>query len=293
VLVQLKEDCDAAGALDDFKLTAIPPDPLGRVPDRTRLQFSLLKRLGEGRGSPERKVQLNPAKPVNAGAAVVPGGSRQAAARTAADRPIAMPASRLEEALAGWIERAFAARLVAFDTETSALDAMRRICRDQPGAGAPTGLLYPAGPWRDRYVRRKAAADRRCRALALLKPLLESDAVLKVGQNAKYDLNVLARHGITVSPIDDTMVMSFALMRGAAGRRHGGGHGMDELADAPPWPHHASPSRMSAAPARRRSLCRSAARPRHRICRRRCRCHLAAAPPAQAPPGRRRRHPHL
>ena len=39
-------------------------------------------------------------------------------------------------------------------------------------------------------------------ALARLRPLLESDAVLKVGQNAKYDLNVLARHGIAVSPID-------------------------------------------------------------------------------------------
>jgi DNA polymerase-1 len=37
-------------------------------------------------------------------------------------------------------------------------------------------------------------------ALARLKPLLESDAVLKVGQNAKYDLNVLARFGIMWAP---------------------------------------------------------------------------------------------
>src|SRR3546814_5604037 len=51
-------------------------------------------------------------------------------------------------------------------------------------------------------------------AIALLKPLLEDDAVLKIGQNIKYDLNVLARYGIAVSPIDDTMVESFCLDAG-------------------------------------------------------------------------------
>jgi DNA polymerase-1 len=66
-------------------------------------------------------------------------------------------------------------------------------------------------------------------ALAALKPLLESDAVLKVGQNIKYDLTVLARHGIAVAPIDDTMVMSFCLDAGRGEDRRGG-HGMDELA---------------------------------------------------------------
>ena len=67
------------------------------------------------------------------------------------------------------------------------------------------------------------------RALALLKPLLESDAVLKIGQNAKYDLNILARHGINVAPVDDTMVMSFDLDAGRSIDGIGGGHGMDEL----------------------------------------------------------------
>ena len=67
-------------------------------------------------------------------------------------------------------------------------------------------------------------------ALAMLKPLLESDAVLKVGQNIKYDLNVLARHGIAVAPIEDTMIVSFALDAGRSQDGIGGGHGMDELA---------------------------------------------------------------
>jgi DNA polymerase I-like protein with 3'-5' exonuclease and polymerase domains len=61
--------------------------------------------------------------------------------------------------------------------------------------------------------------------LAALKPLLEDDAVLKVLQNAKYDVKVLARYGIDVAPIDDTMLMSYAMNAGLHG------HGMDALAE--------------------------------------------------------------
>ena len=42
------------------------------------------------------------------------------------------------------------------------------------------------------------------RALKLLKPLLEDPSVLKVGHNIKYDMHVMAQHGITVAPIDDS-----------------------------------------------------------------------------------------
>ena len=63
-------------------------------------------------------------------------------------------------------------------------------------------------------------------ALAALKPLLEDPAVLKIGQNVKYDWSrSFARHGIEVAPIDDTMLISFALDAALHG------HGMDEL-----WP---------------------------------------------------------
>ncbi|MFM2410505.1 MAG: polymerase, partial [Pseudomonadota bacterium] len=60
-------------------------------------------------------------------------------------------------------------------------------------------------------------------ALARIKPLLEDESVLKVGQNLKYDMSVLRQHGIAIAPFDDSMAMSFAL---DAGRQ---GHGMDEL----------------------------------------------------------------
>jgi DNA polymerase-1 len=70
----------------------------------------------------------------------------------------------------------------------------------------------------------------RSEALARLKPLLESEAVLKIGQNTKYDINILAREGIAVAPVDDTMVISFDLDAGRSQEGIGGGHGMDELA---------------------------------------------------------------
>ena len=61
-------------------------------------------------------------------------------------------------------------------------------------------------------------------ALARLKPLFEDDAVLKIAHNMKYDLLVLARYGVAVSPLEDTMLISYAL---DAGRNN---HGLDELA---------------------------------------------------------------
>ena len=60
-------------------------------------------------------------------------------------------------------------------------------------------------------------------ALEMLKPLLEDRAVLKIGQNIKYDMSIFCGLGIDVGPIDDTMLLSFVLEAG----QHN--HGMDEL----------------------------------------------------------------
>jgi DNA polymerase-1 len=61
--------------------------------------------------------------------------------------------------------------------------------------------------------------------LAKLKPVLEDPAILKIGHNIKFDMQVLARHGIGVAPIDDTMLMSYVLGAGASG------HDMGEVAE--------------------------------------------------------------
>ena len=139
-----------------------------------------------------------------------------------------------EEALADWVTRATEAGIVAVDTETTSLDAASAVLVGvslavAPGeacyiplahtgsAGAGTLVLDAADE-----VPPQIAADR---ALAMLKPLLEDAGVLKIGQNIKYDWHVLARNGIRVAPLDDTMLISYVLDGGAHG------HGMDELAD--------------------------------------------------------------
>ncbi|MCY1670670.1 DNA polymerase I [Novosphingobium sp. SL115] len=230
VLVQLKEDCALPVALEDFKLDVIPRDPLAAFLE-THGFTSLLRRLDDGKGSPGPKTQLNPAKPDTAAAPVAPVANRQSLPTWPAVDREAYPCVQTLDDLQAWVDRAFAARVVAVDTETSALDAMRADLVGVSLALGPNDACYiPLGHGgTDMFAERPTQIDK-AQALAVLKPLLESDAVLKVGQNIKYDLNVLARHGIAVGPIDDTMVMSFCL---DAGRSETGvaGHGMDELSE--------------------------------------------------------------
>ena len=226
VLVQLKEDCPLPIAIDEFKLTAIPPGPLAEF--LTRHGFtSLLKRLGDGRGSPERRNDLKPALPITAGAAA---STRQPLTELPPIDRTGYACVQTAAALQGWVDRAMAARMVAVDTETTALDAMRAdLAGVSLSLGAGEACYIPLGHGGTDMFAQVPEQVPLTEALAILKPLLESDAVLKVGQNIKYDINILARHGIMVAPVDDTMVMSFALDAGRSEDGIGGGHGMDEL----------------------------------------------------------------
>ncbi|HEY3949721.1 DNA polymerase I [Phenylobacterium sp.] len=135
--------------------------------------------------------------------------------------------------LDAWIARAFAAGLVAFDTETDALSSSAANLCGVSLAVAPGEACYiPLGHEHEHegglQLEAPAALDQipLADAIARLKPLLEAPGVLKVAQNGKYDMAVLARHGIEVGPIDDTMLIAFAL--------EGGLHksyGMDELSN--------------------------------------------------------------
>ncbi len=130
--------------------------------------------------------------------------------------------------LQAWVAEAQNIGIVAFDTETTGLDPMRAELVGFSLATAPGRACYVPLQHRsqdvDLFGGGLTAGQLPVReAVALLKPLLEDQSVLKIGQNIKYDWVVMKRHGVAISPVDDTMLMSYVL---DAGR---GSHGMDEL----------------------------------------------------------------
>jgi DNA polymerase-1 len=134
--------------------------------------------------------------------------------------------------LEAWVARARDAGVLALDTETTSLDPMQAdLCGFSLAVSANEACYVPlihrqggdgTGLFPGETVANQLSAEQ---ALAVLKPLLEDRGVLKIGQNLKFDWLVLARHGIEVAPVDDTMLLSYVL---DAGR---GSHGMDPLAE--------------------------------------------------------------
>jgi len=137
------------------------------------------------------------------------------------------------EELEEWITRATKQGYVAVDTETDSLDSIAANLVGVSLALAPNeacyiplahvdpdnaddGDMFGADP--PRQIRMQDA-------LRALKPMLEDPAILKIGQNIKYDLSVFATHNINVAPIDDTMLLSYVLNAG----KHN--HGMDTLSE--------------------------------------------------------------
>jgi DNA polymerase-1 len=129
-----------------------------------------------------------------------------------------------------WIDEARELRYFAFDTETTSLNAMQADLVGFSIATAPGRACYvPVGHISDEGGLALDDTDKTVQielraALDHLKPLLEDLSVLKIGQNLKYDILVLKRYGVDLAPLDDTMLMSYALDGGR------GGHGMDDLA---------------------------------------------------------------
>jgi DNA polymerase-1 len=131
--------------------------------------------------------------------------------------------------LAEWVAMAREGGVVAVDTETNSLDAMAADLVGVSLAVAPNVACYIPLAHRggtDLFGEGLLEGQMKpAEALALLKPLLEDKTVLKVAQNLKYDWLVFARHGITVAPADDTMLISYVLDAGLHG------HGMDALSE--------------------------------------------------------------
>jgi DNA polymerase I len=217
-LVELHSEVPLPQPLESLELTAIPTDPLKAFLEHHGFN-SLLARLGAS------------AAPAAVAAAAAPGTQNKAEPQ--APRLEAAPAIDrslyetviTEAALDRWIAAAHEEGVLAIDTETDSLDSVTgRLC----------GICLATAPGRACYIPvGHRGADMFSEApeqlpldlvIAKLKPLLADDSVLKVGQNLKYDLSILAGLGLEVAPFDDTIVMSFDLDAGK------NGHGMDELA---------------------------------------------------------------
>jgi DNA polymerase-1 len=133
-----------------------------------------------------------------------------------------------EDRLKHWITRAAEAGVVAVDLETDSLDSRAAnlvgVCLAVDDNEACYVPLSHVGGEDLLGDDRPEQIDKEL-ALSLLKPMLEDAAILKVGQNFKYDLGVFQRHDINPAPYDDTMLISYALENGVTG------HGMDTLSE--------------------------------------------------------------
>ncbi|WP_102959538.1 DNA polymerase I [Mangrovicella endophytica] len=165
-------------------------------------------------------------------------GERRAAASAEAFDHAAYVTIRDAETLQAWMDEARDTGLLAFDTETDSLLAM--------SAGL-VGVSFATKPGRAAYVpiaHRSEAAQEDLWSekvvdtgigpqipledvIRIMKPVLEDAAVLKIGQNFKFDYLLMLRHGVTVEPFDDTMLISYALDASSSLE----GHGMDELSE--------------------------------------------------------------
>ncbi|MGO4737812.1 DNA polymerase I [Bosea sp. 2KB_26] len=228
----------------EVDVAAVDPDP-ALAPGGSRA--AELKALYAG-----TDVLAGEAIAATAGVTVAAPGSAQAPIAAASDRdgwmkPADLVAQRRDEVaklpidrstyecvrtladLQRWIAWSYEAGQVALDTETNSLDAMQADL---------VGISLAVAPGRACYVplQHRGGTDLfgggmlegqipLTEAVAALKPLLADAGVLKIGQNLKYDLLILQRHGLTVSPIEDTMLISYALDAG------NNSHGMDKLSE--------------------------------------------------------------
>ncbi|HWK47603.1 MAG TPA: DNA polymerase I [Stellaceae bacterium] len=221
-LVRLKDDVPVPRSLDALVLR--PPDPDKLIRFLTEQGFRTIVARVQAQHIGERSA--TPA-PVVAGEAapLAPGAEAQPERQYELVQDLAD--------LDRWIAGATELGSVGFDTETTSLDGI---------TAELVGVSLALGPGRACYIPlghtapgdaggeldfgtverpRQIPLDQ---ALARLKPLLEDAAVLKIGHNVKYDVQVLSSYDIAVAPIDCTMLISYVLGAG----QHG--HGLDELA---------------------------------------------------------------
>ena len=221
-LVTLDDKMDLPFTLEDLEVK--DPDPDVLLGFLAQMEFrTIVKRISDKLGVEAPVIEDTAPTPKN-GAEDTP------------EQP-AFDAEKYEwvkdaDALKTWIDRIYARGYVAVDTETTALNEMRAdlvgvsLCVEA-GQACYIPLTHKGGAADDLFGDDALAEGQMdfedC--LQILKPMLEDDSILKIGQNMKYDAKIFARVGINVAPIDDTMLMSYAMNAGTHN------HGMDTLSE--------------------------------------------------------------
>jgi DNA polymerase-1 len=219
----VKLDCDMVLDYDLDSLEVKEPDPQALLGFLAEMEFrTISKRVAE---------KLGVEAPVIAEAPV------ETAAEEAPAEAVPFDVEAYErvtdaDALGRWIARAIARGYVAVDTETTGLNEMTAdlvgiSLSVEPGEACYIPVGHKAGAADDLFGSDALAEGQMPidASLKLLKPLLEDESVLKIGQNMKYDAKIFARYGVNVAPIDDTMLMSYAMFSGLHT------HGMDLLSE--------------------------------------------------------------
>ncbi len=249
-LVTLKTDVEVEAELDEFAVR--DPDPEQLLAFMVDMEFNTLtSRIASALEAkpPVKDMAAARGKANEKAAEGLDGGALLAAKKRAEMQAIPVDPAQYQrvtqvEDLIGWIAKAKNQGFVAFDTETNSLDAMSAqfvgfslACTPgeacyvplahktsaELGAGGGAGAEQGGLDFGDDASATTLEQMELEAALPLLKELLEDPTVLKIGQNLKFDGLLMKQLDITVAPLDDTMLMSYALDAGK------GGHGMDEL----------------------------------------------------------------
>ena len=202
-LVTLKNDAPVDRSLTEFQLKEIDKDKLYkflREMEFNRLLSSAISAYGEPKLTSEKDIVKTDEK------------------QKAIDRKKYYLITNLDE-IDSWIKEAEEAGEVAVDTETSSLD---------PHQADLIGISLSSKIGKACYIpvghKSKKNIDKD-QTLKKLKPLLEDPSIKKIGQNIKFDFIVLFKHGIKITSMEDTMLMSYVLDSGK------NRHNMDTLSE--------------------------------------------------------------
>ena len=202
-LVTLKNDAPVDRSLTEFQLKEIDKDKLYkflREMEFNRLLSSAISAYGEPKLTSEKDIVKTDKK------------------QKAIDRKKYYLITNLDE-IDSWIKEAEEAGEVAVDTETSSLD---------PHQADLIGISLSSKIGKACYIpvghKSKKNIDKD-QTLKKLKPLLEDPSIKKIGQNIKFDFIVLFKHGIKITSMEDTMLMSYVLDSGK------NRHNMDTLSE--------------------------------------------------------------